>query len=74
MGAVAMVARECSQPQSAWIVSFSVGMQLVLTLWNVLVGGAVLLLTLRSVHWRRAVEHDEAAGVDAEHAPGVDAA
>lgn len=55
------------------IVSFSVGMQLVLTTWSVLAGGTVLLLTLRSLHWRRLVERDQAVAADAEHPQGVDA-
>lgn len=56
------------------IVSFSVGMQVVLTVWNVVVGGTILLLTLRSVRWRRVVERDEAAAVHAEHPAGPDGA
>lgn len=48
------------------IVSFSVGMQLVLTAWNVVVGFTTLFATLRSVRWRQIVR------TDAEHEPGVD--
>jgi uncharacterized membrane protein YbhN (UPF0104 family) len=55
------------------IISFSVGMQLVLTIWSALVGFTVLLLTLRSVHWRRVVARDEAVPADADHHPSIDA-
>jgi uncharacterized membrane protein YbhN (UPF0104 family) len=54
------------------IVSFSVGLQLVVTLWNVVLGTATILITLRSLHWRRIVDDDQAVEPDAEHAPRVD--
>jgi uncharacterized membrane protein YbhN (UPF0104 family) len=54
------------------IVSFSVGMQLVVSLWALLVGTASILITLRSLRWRRIVERDEAVASDPQHAQRVD--
>jgi uncharacterized membrane protein YbhN (UPF0104 family) len=54
------------------IVSFSVGMQLVVSLWAVIVGTASILITLRSLRWRRIVEQDEAVAADPQHVQGVD--
>jgi uncharacterized membrane protein YbhN (UPF0104 family) len=54
------------------IVSFSVGMQLVVSLWAVLVGTASILITLRSLRWRRIVERDQAVASDPQHVQRVD--
>ncbi len=40
------------------LLSFSVGMELVLTAWNAAVGAAALLLMVRSLHWRRRLAAD----------------
>ncbi len=40
------------------LLSYSVGMELVLTVWNVALGTAALLLMLRSLRWRRTVAAD----------------
>jgi uncharacterized membrane protein YbhN (UPF0104 family) len=49
------------QASRTTIVSFSVGMELILTAWNVVLGAAAMLLMLRSLRWRRLVRPDEAA-------------
>ena len=40
------------------IVSFSVGMEIVLTAWNVVLGSAALRIMIRSLRWRRVVPRD----------------
>lgn len=44
------------------LLSFSVGMELVLTAWNAAVGAAALLLMVRSLHWRRRLAADHELG------------
>ena len=43
------------------IVSFSVGMELILTAWNVVLGGTTIAIMLRSLRWRRIIRDDQAA-------------
>ena len=44
------------------LLSFSVGMEVVLTAWNALFGAAALLLMVRSLHWRRRLAADHELG------------
>jgi hypothetical protein len=48
------------QPAGA-LLSFSVGMKLILVAANVALGFAAILLMLRTVRWRRAVAADDPA-------------
>jgi uncharacterized membrane protein YbhN (UPF0104 family) len=41
------------QASRAALLSLSVGMELVLTVWNATLGAAALLLMVRSLRWRR---------------------
>ena len=41
------------------IVSFSVGMEVVLTAWNVVLGAAAMLVMVRSLRWRRLIRDQE---------------
>lgn len=43
------------------LLSFSVGMELVLTVWNALLGAAALAVMLRTLRWRRHLEHSGGA-------------
>jgi uncharacterized membrane protein YbhN (UPF0104 family) len=45
----------------AALLSFSVGMKAITSALNVVLGGAAIALMLRTLHWRRVVESDEAA-------------
>jgi glycosyltransferase 2 family protein len=42
------------------LLSYSVGMELVLTAWNALLGAAALAVMLRTLHWRRQLAGDSA--------------
>ena len=41
------------------LLGFSVGMELMLMIWNVLLGLTALALMRRTLRWRRLLEHDE---------------
>jgi uncharacterized membrane protein YbhN (UPF0104 family) len=42
------------------LLSFSVGMKAITSVLNIVLGGSAIALMLRTLHWRRAVERDEA--------------
>jgi uncharacterized membrane protein YbhN (UPF0104 family) len=49
------------QASRTGLLSFSVGMELVLTIWNVALGLTALALMRRTLRWRRLLEHDQEA-------------
>jgi glycosyltransferase 2 family protein len=51
------------------LLSFSVGMELVLTVWNVALGGAALAVMLRTLRWRRRLAADRELRLDSEPPP-----
>ncbi len=45
---------------TAFLVSFSVGMKLILSTWSILLGAAAILLMARTLRWRRMLAHHPA--------------